>query len=169
MTRMMLCLLMMASFSSAWAAGDGQLLERAEALPLAIDDAYEFRKVKAFFNEPSLFKPTENSMIQFEQDRVNFGAITDRDRQERLGNYFTFFWKAKKRTDLTVRFEYRQAGLGAYVQAQEVHYDDVKGSRKTRFTVIGDDYLQDGRVTAWRALLINEGRIVALTQSFLWN
>jgi hypothetical protein len=29
--------------------------------------------------------------------------------------------------------------------------------------------LENGRVTAWRALLIVEGRIVALSQSYMWR
>jgi hypothetical protein len=29
--------------------------------------------------------------------------------------------------------------------------------------------LEDGKVTAWRAVLIENGKIVALNQSFLWN
>jgi hypothetical protein len=40
---------------------------------------------------------------------------------------------------------------------------------ETRFQVIGDDYIQDGRVISWRALLISEGKIVGLTQSYLWD
>jgi hypothetical protein len=68
-----------------------------------------------------------------------------------------------------VRLEYRQEKLGSHVQAQEIHYDHVSGSLKTNFAVIGDDYNEDGKVTSWRALLIENGRIVALNQSFLWN
>lgn len=40
---------------------------------------------------------------------------------------------------------------------------------KSEFQIIGDDYEQDGQVTAWRAVLIENGRIVAVNQSFLWN
>ena len=51
----------------------------------------------------------------------------------------------------------------------EVSYDGAKGSMKTQFAIIGDDYSEDGRVTSWRALLIENGKIVGLTQSFLWH
>jgi hypothetical protein len=53
--------------------------------------------------------------------------------------------------------------------AREKSYGAVKGSQKTQFTVIGDDYLENGPVTNWRALLIVDGKIVALTQSYLWK
>ena len=88
---------------------------------------------------------------------------------ERYGNYFTFFWRTQKTTDVTVRLEYRQAALGNYVMAQERHYPEARGSHHTEFRVTGDDYLEMGRVTSWRALLIVDGRIVALTQSFIWK
>jgi hypothetical protein len=55
------------------------------------------------------------------------------------------------------------------VQAQEVQYKGAKGSLKSSFKVVGDDYQQDGHVTAWRAIIIENGKIVALNQSFLWH
>jgi hypothetical protein len=37
------------------------------------------------------------------------------------------------------------------------------------FDIIGDQNLEDGRVSGWRVLLIENGKIVGLNQSFLWN
>jgi hypothetical protein len=138
-------------------------------LPLALDDAFEFRKTKTFFNDPKLTKQAYDRMIKFERERINFGAITQNDRRERWGHYYTFFWRTARPADLTVRFEYRQQNLGAHVQARELRYPNAKGSLKSEFQIIGDDYEQEGKVTAWRALLIENGKIVALNQSFLWN
>ncbi len=146
-----------------------QLLEKANVLPLALDDDFEFRKTKLFFNDPRVDKPTNNQMLAFERQRINFGAVTQIDRQQRYGHYFTFFWRTDRTADLTVRLEYRQESLGALVQAREIAYPQVKGSKKTDFAIIGDDYLEDGKITAWRAVLIENGKIVALNQSFLWN
>jgi hypothetical protein len=144
-------------------------LEKANVLPLALDDAFQFRKTKIFLNEPELFKPTVENMVSFERQRINFGAVTQLDRQERYGHYYTFFWKSARKADLTVRFEYRQQRLGSYVQAKELFYPAAKGSMQSQFQVIGDDYAEEGKVTAWRAVLIENGKIVGLTQSFLWN
>jgi hypothetical protein len=55
------------------------------------------------------------------------------------------------------------------VQAKELFYPAAKGTIETKFTVIGDEYADDGRVTAYRLLLIQNNRIVGLRQSFLWN
>jgi hypothetical protein len=146
-----------------------QPLEKVNVLPLSLDDQFQFRKTKLFLNDPKFDKPTTDLMIQHERASSNFGAITSTDRLERRGHYFTLFWRAARRTDITVRLEYRQENLGSFVQARELAYDGVKGSVESKFAVTGDDYAQDGRIVAWRALLIENGKIVGLTQSFLWN
>ena len=144
-------------------------LDKANVLPLALDDDFEFRKTKTFFVDPRVWKPSFNTSINFERQRSLFGAITQVDRRERYGEYFTFFWRAKRQTEITIRFEYRTQNLGSFVQAQELTYPYAKGTLKTDFKVVGDDYEEDGRITAWRALLIENGKIVALNQSFLWR
>jgi hypothetical protein len=68
-----------------------------------------------------------------------------------------------------VRLEYRQAKTGNAVRAREVAYEQAQGSVKTSFAVIGDSYLWNGPVTAWRCLLIENKRIVGFTQSYLWK
>ncbi|HEV7869334.1 MAG TPA: hypothetical protein VGO90_16720 [Chthoniobacteraceae bacterium] len=169
MKRLFLTLAMLACAGSGLIGGPPRQLDKANVLPLAIDDAFQFRKTKIFLNEPELFRPTVDPMIAFQRQRVNFKAVTQYDRQQRYGHYYTFFWKAGRKADVTVRFEYRQQQLGSYVQAKELLYPAVKGSVKSEFQVIGDAYNEDGKVTAWRALLVENGRIVGLTQSFLWN
>jgi hypothetical protein len=145
-------------------------LQTANVLPLALDDRYQFRKVQELLNDPKYNKPTIDPMVAFERQRVNYGAVTNTvDRIELRGNYYSFFWRTRQPGPVTVRFEYRQANLGAFVQAREVAYDQPRGTMETKFQVIGDDYIQDGRVISWRALLISEGKIVGLTQSYLWD
>ena len=85
---------------------------------------------------------------------MNFGAINGYERRQRYGHYFTFFWRSARKADLTLRFEYRQQRLGAYVQAKEFSYKDAKGSFKTEFQVIGDDYNDDGKVSGWRVVMM---------------
>lgn len=155
--------------ATAFSAETPPLIDKANVLPLALDDAFQFRKTKIFLNDPLALKPTTDPMIAFERARVNFGAVTAFDRRQRYGQYYTFFWRATRPADVTVRFEFRQEKLGAFVQAQEWQYKGAKGTLKTDFNVIGDDYTDDGAVTAWRAIVIENGKIVALNQSFLWR
>ncbi len=152
------------------------LLAKADALPLAIDPAFQFRKTTTYFLEtPEVTGvktggANEEQSIAFERRRLLYGAITGSDTRDRYGNYFTFFWRALRPADLTIRLEYRQQKLGGLVQAREVDYPAVKGSRVTRFAITGDDYREQGRVSAWRVLLIEDHHaIVALRQSYLWR
>lgn len=172
-----------------------RIVEKVSPLPVALSNDFEFRKTKLFFmsekapkaserarqtsSSPSLggkssgpnqkVATLQDAPITFERQYRLFGAVTALDQRQRFGNYFDFFWRAKRPSDVTVRLEYRQEKLHEYVQAQEISYRNVRGTRKTEFKVIGDDYFDDGRVIAWRCLLIENGRIVAENRSFMWE
>ena len=147
-----------------------RLLHQANVLPLALDDAFAFRKTSIFLHDRILEKKiTTNHMIAFERERMGFGVVTGDENAAREGHYFDFWWRAKRRANVTVRLEYQQQNLGAYVQAQEIEVPNALGTIETKFNVTGDRYHMDGRVVSWRALLIENGKVVALTQSFLWN
>jgi hypothetical protein len=181
--------------SSEGAREEPRIVEKVPRLPVALDKDFEFRKTKLFFmsekapkasekgrqtsststlggksNSPSQKTATlQDAPITFERQYRLFGAVTALDQRQRFGNYFDFFWRARRPSDVTVRVEYRQEKLHEHVQAQEIYYRNVRGTHKTEFKVIGDDYLDDGRVIAWRCLLIENGRIVAENRSFMWE
>jgi hypothetical protein len=168
-------------------------MEKVTPLPVALDPNFEFRKTTLFFlsekapkasdrahqttstlgsksNSPNQKTATlQDAPIVFERQYRLYGAVTALDRRQRYGDYFDFFWRAKRPSDVTVRLEYRQEKLHEHVQAQEITYRNVRGTHKTEFKVIGDDYFDDGRVISWRCLLIANGRIVAENRSFLWE
>ena len=147
-----------------------RLLRSANVLPLALDPAFSFRKTKLFLHDPLVERTvTTEPMIAFERERMHYGAISATESLAREGHYFDFWWRSERCANVTVRLEYRQQNLGAYVQAQEIDVPAARGTVETKFKVVGDSYHQEGRVIAWRALLIENGKIVALTQSFLWN
>jgi hypothetical protein len=176
-----------------------RVVDRVVPLPMALSDDFQFRKTKLYLlteaapgqdkstttdqtvqsatkggklsgTAPSSKSTTvQDASIRFERQYRLFGAVTKLDQRERFGNYFDFFWRARRAANLTVRLEYRQEKLHAHVQAQEISYPNARGDYKTEFKVVGDDYLDDGRVTAWRCLLIENGRIVAETHSYMWE
>src|ERR1043166_3031471 len=176
-----------------------RVLSRVPPLPMALDDDFQFRKTKLYLlteNAPGQDKSsseqtttqgggkggklsntapssksttTQDASIRFERQYRLWGAVTKLDQRERFGNYFDFFWKARREANLTVRLEYRQEKLHAHIQAQEISYPNARGSYKTEFKVVGDDYFDDGRVTSWRCCLIENGRVVAETHSYLWE
>ena len=165
-----------------------KILPKVNPLLTALDADFQFRKTKLFLlseNPPRARKSLSQSLasrnpnnptfgiaeasLGFERSYRMYGAITNADRNQRYGNYFDFFWRVKRPAHVTVRLEYRQEKLRSFVQAREISYDYVKGTQKTEFAVIGDDYLNDGRVIAWRCLLVENGRIVAENRSYLWE
>ena len=153
-------------------------LTEVNRLPMALDSAFEFRKTKLTFlgDAPASARgrgitggAVRDPSISFEGAYRFHGAVTALDFRQRMGHYFDFFWRAKRPGNITVRLEYRQQNLRAETQAREVTYQNAKGSYRTEFAIIGDDFHTDGRVTAWRCLLIENGRIVAEDKSFLWK
>jgi hypothetical protein len=172
-----------------------RIVEKVSPLPVALSNDFEFRKTKLFFMSEKAPKASErahqsssstslggkssspnqkistvpDAPIAFERQYRLYGAVTALDQRQRYGNYFDFYWRAKRPSDVTVRLEYRQEKLHEHVQAQEISYRNMRGTQKTEFKVIGDDYFDDGRVIAWRCLLIENGRIVAENRSFMWE
>ncbi len=174
----------------ARAVEEPKVLEKVTPLPVALSKDFEFRKTKLFFlserapTQSQSQRQTTSALgakstqktatlqdapITFERQYRLFGAVTGVDQRQRFGDYFDFFWRVKRPADVTVRLEYRQEKLHEHVQAQEIFYRNVRGTRKTEFKVIGDDYLDDGRVIAWRCLLIENGRVVAENHSYMWE
>ncbi|MBV9104867.1 MAG: hypothetical protein JO313_02470 [Verrucomicrobia bacterium] len=148
-------------------------IESANVLPLALSDDFEFRKFEIFRNAAPVPGATpiltKDLMVDFERKHRLWGALDAADVSARTGQYFTFFWRAKRPANLTIRLEYRQANLKNYVQARESNYPNAKGSHTSEFAIVGDDYETDGPITSWRAILIENRKIVALLQSRNWQ
>ncbi len=160
-------------------------------LPVAFNPDFQFRKAKIYSLSQNLplnkgqkgnnpvnltskanFKSSsviQEASLNFERSYRMYGAVTALDQRQRFGQYFDFFWRAKRPSDVTVRFEYKQEKLRAFVQAKEQAYQNVRGTNRSEFRVVGDEYFDDGQVLAWRCLLIEHGRIVAEKRSFLWD
>ena len=144
-------------------------VENPKPLPLAIDDSFEFGKSKLLYVPTDNAPETLEKMVREETDRIFYGCVTNLDKEARLGNYYTFFWKAKRAANVTVRLEYRQAKYGDFVQAQELSYENADGKAMSKFAVIGDSFKEGGQVTSWRCEIIEDGKVVALTHSYLWK
>jgi len=176
------------------AAEQPKVIAKVTPLPVALNKDFQFRKTKLFYlgevvlhqkalpsgisaggkqgggvSPGSKTSTEQDASISFERSYRLFGAITSLDRNQRYGNYFDFFWRARRPADVTVRLEYQQLKTHSHVQAQEISYANVRGTRRTEFKVVGDDYLDDGRVIAWRCLLIENGVVVAENHSYMWE
>ena len=163
---------------TARAADEYRQLVKVEPLPTALDPAFQFRKTKLYLLSDVVTPAKASKLskgaardpsIAFERSYRLFGAVTALDQRRRYGDYLDFFWRAKRPATVTVRLEYRPEKLREETQAREVTYPNAIGNRKTSFAVLGDDFFTDGRILAWRCLLIEKGRIVAETKSYLWR
>jgi|ERR1043166_2178312 hypothetical protein len=188
-------LAVMLAFGSVFARNEEKpkVLAKVTKLPVALNPDFQFRKKKLYFLDPVFVQhggpsslqaggkqagvspsskgstTQQDASISFERSYRLFGAVTALDRSQRYGNYFDFWWRARRPANVNVRLEYRQQRTHAHVQAQEISYANAHGTNKTEFKVIGDDFADDGRVVAWRCVLIENGVIVAETHSYLWD
>jgi len=97
-----------------------RIVEKVTPLPVALDKDFEFRKTKLFLisltpstagqrtrqttstlgaksTSPNQKTATlQDVPITFERQYRMFGAVTGLDQRQRFGNYFDFFWGAKR-------------------------------------------------------------------------
>ena len=167
---------------------------KPSSLPVALDPSFQFRKTKLFRLDAQLPKGllrartatnlsattssskstapnqvAQEQSLLFERSYRLYGAVTGFDQRQRYGDYFDFYWRAKQPANVTVRFEYKQEKLRAFIQAKQLNYQAAHGTCESEFRVIGDEFANDGGVLAWRCLLIVDNRIVAEKRSFLWE
>lgn len=130
----------------------------------------EVTKVKYYHLVPGQPVSTRDPAIQMERDYHLYGAVTRAEIMGRGGHYYTIFWKAYDPSQpVTVRFEFRQANTGLTAKIREETVTDVRAKNLSRFEVTGDEYLNDGRVTAWRVTLLRGKDELASQESYLWN
>lgn len=126
-------------------------------------------KVNPYHLQPGVNVVSEDEMIVHEQRRLLHGAVDVADYTERYGNYFTVFWESKDRVPATVKLEYCHATTGPKVYSKEVRIEKPKKKNVTELHVIGEEYQTLGKVTQWRASVVENGSEVAEYKSFLWR
>ncbi len=129
-----------------------------------------FTKVKIYRLNPTANINAVDPSIPFEQKHLLHGAVSRAEQDARGGNYYTFFWKVDDRSQpVKLRFEYRQSTTRSAVKQQVIEIAEVKSSNVTKFQITGDEYQTNGKVLAWRAILVQGGKEIATTQSFMWH
>jgi len=126
-------------------------------------------KVNPYHLQSSKVIKSDDPMIKFEQKRRLYGSIEEVERKDLYGNYFTIFWTSETRSPVAVRFEYRQGSTGPTTHVQEMVVDEPKRSNTTEFRIVGDDYHENGKVTQWKASVVENGSVVAEYKSYLWQ
>lgn len=113
---------------------------------------------------------SEQPMIRGDQRRLLYGAIGVREQEQRLGHYYVVLWNEDSGGEpAKVVFEYQQAATASRVLRQEQTFEPGLTEGRAEFRVTGEDYLEGGRVLAWRCRLFRGDREVASRHSYLWE
>lgn len=111
----------------------------------------------------------DDPMVRHERVRRFHGAVSMAERAQRLGQYYTILWQAEAGVKKEILFEYQQAKSGSKIKTMKRELDENLASGKEEFSVIGDNYYDNGRVLTWRISLIADGKTIATEQSYLWE
>ncbi len=113
---------------------------------------------------------SEDLLVRGEIQKRLYGAVEEKDREQRRGQYYSVRWRADPAGGpVTVRFQYRQAATGSRTQELKTSVAATEGTGVVEFAVAGDVFFKGGRVLAWRMLLSQNGQNLAEKRSFLWE
>jgi len=123
-----------------------------------------------FFLDPSVTVESADDMVRFESLHRLHGAVSNEERREREGHYYSFPWSTSDTdSDASLLFEYRQQTTGSEVHALRVPVDRVRRKNVTHVEIIGEPFKMNGKVTAWKATIERNGSPAASKQSYLWE
>ena len=94
------------------------------------------------------------------------------ERRSRLGAYYMIFWNSPQGLgtgEVEVIFEYQQGATASLIKRKVKHFSSTQSSGSVEFSVIGNDYIKNGRVLAWKTTLSRGGRVLATKKSNLWQ
>ncbi len=113
----------------------------------------------------------DDPMVQNEKLRRLHGAVSVEERKQRLGQYYTILWNDPKTVGIRreIVFRYQQGGSGSRIKEMRRTLSPEAFEGKEEFTVIGDEYFENGRVLAWKIDFTANGETIASKQSYLWE
>lgn len=125
--------------------------------------------VKSFILRDQDSVVENDPMVQNEKSRRLYGAVTVEERAQRLGQYYTVLWNADAGLDKEIIFQYQQGKSGSRIKRMTRTIPAGTSDGSLEFTVIGDDYFDNGRVLAWKMTLKAGGEVISTKQSYLWR
>lgn len=131
-----------------------------------IEDIQEFNLTSATY----LGMPT--GLTRAQTAHILYGTLTAKEKRDRLGQYYTIQWEDNTPdTPLDLVFEYQRAGSSSKIYRHETHYPAGRqgGEVDVHINFSGEDYLRLGRVMAWKATLLLNGREISRRTSYLWE
>lgn len=127
--------------------------------------------VKQFTLRDQAAPKTDDPLIRLEKLRRLYGAVSLEERKERLGQYYTALWSSPESIGQKkeILLQYQQGGSGSRIKTMTRSLPSSAPEGKEEFSVIGDNYFDNGRVLAWKMSLIIGGKTIATKQSYLWE
>jgi len=136
---------------------------------IIINPEFRVSKVHSYVNRPQIAR-TGNRALDFEQKYWSWGGITQNEKQMRQGHYYVISWSSKRAQpgNYIARFEYRQRDSKEQVKRLEIPHNNVKGTVRSTFAVLGEAYKKYGEVISWRFTIWDGDELVAQETSFIW-
>ena len=126
--------------------------------------------VKQYHLRENMFDQNVDLMARGEVQRLLHGAVTVEERRQKIGQYYQVIWNQPGQTSssMEVVFEYLQAGSGSTVKrlVQSAPFHDRLDAY---FSIVGNDYRQNGRVLAWKVTVKDGGKTLDSKQSYMWR
>lgn len=108
--------------------------------------------------------------ISFEQKYYLYGAVSNADVAERVGNYYNVHWSVADKTQpVKLVLTYRHSTTGATTYTKEVTPDVIKRKNNTQLQIVGEEFTTRGHVTAWKIALVRGKEELAVHKSYLWE
>jgi hypothetical protein len=128
--------------------------------------------VKQFHLRTDAIVPTDEPMLRMEIQRRLHGAVTAKERRDRLGQYYTVAWNDPAGTgkgEVELIFEYQQGSSASLVKRLNKKFPASDSAGTVEFAIIGADYFTLGKVLTWKATLLRGQQVVTTRQSYLWQ
>lgn len=111
-------------------------------------------------------------MARMEKSRRLSGAVSLEERRQRLGQYYTLIWHDRAGAGngtVQLVFQYQQGATASRIKRMTRDFSADSTHGKAEFAIIGDDFVKNGKVLAWKATLLRGGRELASQQSYMWR
>lgn len=144
----------------------------AVILPTACSAPRQALVVKQFQLRDQATRSSDDPMVKMEKERRLHGAVSMAERRHKLGQYYTLLWSDPSRAGqggVELIFQYQQGASASLVKRMARAFPASDSEGIAEFAVIGDDYFKNGKVLAWKALLLRGKQVIATKQSYLWQ
>lgn len=123
-------------------------------------------EVDVFRHRDTELLGNDAAMVRGDQQYVMFQKLSNQERADTLGQYYTIKRREAEKPAV-VEFNYLQSRTGSEVLTKKIPL--AIGDQRAFFSVIGKNFIENGRVLAWKVDLIEDNKLVATEQSYLWE